>query len=91
MATAQLLKITHGVDGKVNDVNNTVKLVLNGTWWLIYSYLFHRDIDDIWPDGKETKVMVQRTIRETTAMANNVSEMMSSLTINPTPRSRIYA
>ena len=38
MATAQLLKITHGVNGKVNDVNNMVKLVLDGTWWLIYSY-----------------------------------------------------
>ena len=35
--------------------------------------------------------MVQRTIRETTAMANNVSEIMSSSAINPTPRSRIYA
>jgi len=30
MTTAQLLKITHGVDDKVKDVSDTVKLVLNG-------------------------------------------------------------
>jgi hypothetical protein len=31
MATAQLLKITHGVEDKVKDVSDTVKLVLDGT------------------------------------------------------------
>ena len=30
MATAQLLELTHGVDDKVKDVGNTVKLVLDG-------------------------------------------------------------
>ena len=38
MATAQLLKITHGVEDKVKDVNDTVKLVLDGTWCLVFSY-----------------------------------------------------
>ncbi len=44
MATAQLLKITHGVDdkvegvdGKVKDVGDTVKLVLDGAQCVIFS------------------------------------------------------
>ena len=38
MATAQLLKITHGVDDKVKDVSDTVKLILDGTRCIIFSY-----------------------------------------------------
>ena len=38
MATAQLLKITHGVDDKVKDISDTVNLVLDGTWRIIFSY-----------------------------------------------------
>ena len=35
MATAQLLKITHGIDDNVKDVSDTIKLVLDGTWRII--------------------------------------------------------
>ncbi len=52
MATAQLLKITHGVDckitriddevqgvdGKVRDISDSVKFVLDGAWCVIFSY-----------------------------------------------------
>ena len=45
MANAQLLKITHGVDDKVkgvdnklNDVSNTVKVVHDGARSLIFTY-----------------------------------------------------
>ena len=38
MATAQLLKITHGMDDKVKDVSDAVKLVLDGTWCIIFYY-----------------------------------------------------
>ena len=44
MATAQLLKITHGVDDKVEgvddkvkDIGDTVKLVLDGAQCVIFS------------------------------------------------------
>ena len=37
MATAQLLKITHGVDDKVKDVGDTVKLVLDSMCCVISS------------------------------------------------------
>jgi hypothetical protein len=47
MATAQLLKLTHGVDDKVKVVDNkvdgvsdTVKLVLDGAWCEIFVYQF---------------------------------------------------
>ena len=47
----------------------------------------------IWPDGKETKALVQQTTRETNAimqlMANNATEVMSCVghyRINPNPR-----
>ena len=50
MATAQLLKITQGVDdnvkgvdGKVKDVSDAVKLVLNGAWRVIFSFRFLRE------------------------------------------------
>jgi hypothetical protein len=46
MATAQLLKITHGVDEKVKDVSDTVKLVLDGAWcasyWFFLQHLFRQ-------------------------------------------------
>ncbi|KAH9061872.1 hypothetical protein EDB87DRAFT_1609873 [Lactarius vividus] len=65
MATAQLLKITHGIDYKVTRIDDEVK-----------------GVDDkvkvVLDDGKETKVIVQQTAREATAimqfMANNVDE-----------------
>ena len=38
----------------------------------------------MWPDGKETKAMVQQTTRETTMIANDVSEVMSSSAITVT-------
>jgi ribosome recycling factor len=40
MATAQLLKLTHAVDDKVNGVSDTVKLVLDGAWCEIFVYQF---------------------------------------------------
>jgi len=46
MATAQLLKITHGVDDKVEgvddkvkDIGDTVKLVLDGARCVIFSFV----------------------------------------------------
>ena len=39
----------------------------------------------MWPDGKETKAMVQQTARDMTAIVNNVSEVTSSSVINPNP------
>ena len=51
MATAQLLKITQGVDDnvkgvddKVKDVSDAVKLVLNGAWRVIFSFRFLREL-----------------------------------------------
>ena len=43
MATAQLLTLTHGVDGKVKDIGDTVRVVHDGAQLLIFSYSFLRE------------------------------------------------
>ncbi|KAH9041905.1 hypothetical protein EDB83DRAFT_2524063 [Lactarius deliciosus] len=76
MATAQLLKITHGVDYKVTKIDDEVKGVDDKV----------KDVGDsvklVLDDGKETKVIAQQTAREATAimqfMANNVDEVKMS-------------
>ncbi|KAH9023652.1 hypothetical protein EDB84DRAFT_470111 [Lactarius hengduanensis] len=76
MATAQLLKITHGIDRKVTKIDDEVKGVDDKV----------NDVGDsvksILDDGKETKVIVQKTAREATAiiqlMANNIDEVKMS-------------
>ena len=45
------------------------------------------------PDGKETKAIVQQTVKEAAAnmllLANDVTEVMSSSSCNPNPRLHI--
>ena len=43
MATAQLLTLTHGVDGKVEDIGDTVRVVRDGARCFIFSYRFLRE------------------------------------------------
>ena len=43
MATAQLLTLTHGVDGKVEDIGDTVRVVHKGARCFIFSDPFLRE------------------------------------------------